>query len=187
MWGYPDPSGFLARDRMRLKIFLCTSLGGLKMGGRGPAPKSSKIRQRRNKKSGATNLSSTENTKDVKRKIPKLQNPDNRNFHKLTKDWWKRVWNSPMAGEYLPTDVDGLARLAILIDNYYHEPVAKNSKEIMGEIRLQEARFGLSPVDRSRLQWEIQKGEEAEKKRGPKKSSTPSHHADPRGILGVAK
>lgn len=118
-----------------------------------------------------------------KKKFPALQNPDKRKFHRLTRAWWKRVWESPMAGEYLPTDVDGLARLAILVDNYYNEP----GKELMAEIRLQEARFGLSPVDRSRLQWEVLKGEEAERKRRPPERQAPPHRADPRGILGVVE
>ena len=88
-----------------------------------------------------------------------------------------------MAGEYLPTDVDGLARLAILVDNYYNNP----KKELLAEIRLQESRFGLSPVDRSRLQWEVLKGEEAERKRKPQQRQQQPSAIDPRGILGVVK
>ena len=88
-----------------------------------------------------------------------------------------------MAGEYLPTDIDGLARLAILVDNYYGDP----KKETLAEIRLQEARFGLSPVDRSRLQWEVLKGEEAERKRKPPRNEHPASTKDPRGILGVVE
>ena len=88
-----------------------------------------------------------------------------------------------MAGEYLPSDIDGLARLAILVDNYYNNP----AKEVLAEIRLQEARFGLSPVDRSRLQWEVLKGEEAERKRKPQQQKPQTASPiDPRGILGVA-
>ncbi|MFA5385773.1 MAG: hypothetical protein WC364_14150 [Eubacteriales bacterium] len=150
----------------------------------GPSPKPANLRQRRNKQSGAATLPHPENRS---KKIPELQNPDKRIFHKLTRDWWGRVWESPMAGEYLPTDIDGLARLAILIDNYYNNCGFVGAKETLGEIRLQEARFGLSPVDRSRLQWEVARGEEAEKKRNPKQQNVRPHKADPRGILGVAE
>jgi hypothetical protein len=153
------------------------------MAGRGPAPKPANLRQRRNKKIGATTLQAMDINQSEKKKIPALQNPDKRIFHRLTHQWWKHVWESPMAGEYLPTDIDGLARLAILVDDYYKFP----SKDLMSEIRLQEARFGLSPVDRSRLQWEVAKGEEAERKRKPPERQTPPHKADPRGILGVAE
>lgn len=151
------------------------------MAGKGPTPKAANLRQRRNKKAGATNLSLVNSS--IKKRIPKLQNPDNRTFHPLTEEWWKRVWKSPMAGEYLPTDIDGLARVALLIDNYYKSP----HREILSEIRLQEARFGLSPVDRSRLQWEVQRGEEAEKKRKPPQSKVAPHKKDPRGVLGVVQ
>ncbi len=152
------------------------------MAGRGPAPKPANLRQRRNKKAGAATLPAPEADQVEKKKIPALQNPDKRKFHRLTRQWWRRVWESPMAGEYLPTDVDGLARIALLVDSYYKRP----DKELMSEIRLQEARFGLSPVDRSRLQWEVLKGEEAERKRKPVRN-TPPHKADPRGILGVVE
>lgn len=150
------------------------------MGGKGPAPKAANIRQRRNKKAGATQLPATDTNRG---KVPPLQNPDKRKFHRLTRAWWKRVWESPMANEYLETDIDGLARLAILIDNYYQF----QRKEDLAEIRLQEARFGLSPVDRSRLQWEVLKGEEAERKRKPPEMKHKKAVKDPRGILGVVE
>lgn len=158
------------------------------MAGKGPAPKPTALRQRRNKKAGATTLAvSVPKPDQEKPKIPTLQNPDKRKFHRLTRQWWKRVWTSPMASEYLPTDVDGLARLALLVDNYYQNPIGKKAKELLGEIRLQEARFGLSPVDRSRLQWEVLKGEEAERKRRPPQNQHPASSKDPRGILGVVE
>ncbi len=145
---------------------------------KGRHPKPAHMRQNRTKKAGATTLQEQEQVSP-----PKLQNPDKRKFHKLTKEWWKRVWESPMAGEYLPTDIDGLARIAILVDEYYKNP----KKDILAEIRLQESRFGLSPIDRSRLQWEVAKGEEAERKRKPPKQEHPASGKDPRGILGVVE
>lgn len=122
----------------------------------GPAPKPAHLRQRRNKKSTATTLTAPDQPV-----IPKLANPDGRTWHRLTRAWWRNVWQSPMASEYLQTDIDGLQRLAMLIDAFYQS----GDPKLMAEIRLQEARFGLSPVDRSRLQWEVQKGEEASRKR----------------------
>ena len=153
------------------------------MAGKGPAPKPASLRQRRNKKAGATTLQTPEEQTE-KVKLPSLQNPDKRTFHRLTRAWWKRIWTSPMAGEYLESDVDGLARLALLVDDYYKHP----SKDLMAEMRLQEARFGLSPVDRSRLQWEVARGEESQAKRRPHQSSRANPSAkDPRGILGVVE
>jgi hypothetical protein len=145
----------------------------------GPAPKPANMRQNRSKKSTRAILSTVERTD----KAPQLPNPDNREFHELTLSWWSNVWSSPMASEYLVTDIDGLGRVALLVDEYYKAPVGKSAKELMAEIRLQEARFGLSPVDRSRLQWEVAKGEEAQRKRQP--STIQKSSKDPRGILGV--
>ncbi len=168
-------------NRWGRMIFLFTSLEVFTMAGKGPAPKPSHLRQRQNKKAGAATLE----VPLEKPKIPTLQNPDKRKFHRLTRAWWKRVWSSPMASEYLESDIDGLARLALLVDDYYKAPY--KGKELMSEIRLQEARFGLSPVDRSRLQWEVAKGEEAERKRKPPKMQHPPATQDPRGILGVVE
>lgn len=162
------------------------------MAGKGPAPKPANLRQRRNKKPGAVTLTMPppEETNQGEeaplpaQKVPALPNPDKRKWHPLTRGWWKRVWESPMADQYLPTDVDGLARVALLIDDFNKKPDGK----LLGEIRLQEARFGLSPADRSRLQWEIQRAPDPNRKPQPRSVERPEpHYADPRGILGVVK
>lgn len=124
---------------------------------KGRPPKPAHLRQNKTKKAGRATLEAP-----VRARIPKLVGPDDHAWHELTLKWWRKVWKSPMAGEYLDTDVDGLARLALLIDAFYHS----GDPKLMAEIRLQEARFGLSPVDRSRLQWEVAKGEEAANRRG---------------------
>lgn len=157
------------------------------MAGRGPAPKPAHLRQRRNRKSTAATLEMP--PEGERRRAPTLPNPDGRKWHRLTRAWWRRVWQSPMASEYLETDVDGLARLAILVDDFHKATSAKERKELLQEIRLQEARFGLSPVDRSRLQWEIAKGDEATRRRQPPRPSeaTPEPAADPRQLLRVVK
>lgn len=100
-------------------------------------------------------------------------------WHELTRRWWGRVWDSPMSGEYLPTDEDGLIRVAILVNDYYLEPKATT----LAEIRLQEQRFGLSPLDRRRLEWEIAKSEEAEEKRKRRAPPAKKTGTDPRALL----
>lgn len=147
------------------------------MAGRGPAPKPAHLRARTNRKPGAATIEAPD-----KPKVPAL--PDaGRVWHALTRAWWGRVWTSAMAGQYLPSDVDGLGRLAILVDAFYEKP----GPMLLAEIRLQEQRFGLSPLDRSRLQWEIARGEEAEKKRpaAPAPKRTGTH--DPRRLLRAVK
>jgi hypothetical protein len=98
----------------------------------------------------------------------------------LTVQAWEHAWSSPMATKWLETDVDALGRLALLWDALYLGNVA-----VMAEIRLQEQRFGLSPLDRSRLQWEIARTDEVERKReqrAPRRTGT-----DPRAILMAVK
>jgi hypothetical protein len=146
----------------------------------GPAPKPAHLRQRTNKKAGAASLEAPANAKAPQ--LPQLG--EAHAWHPLTSGWWQRVWASPMAGEYLPSDIDGLVRLAMLVNEFYLEP----KPTLLAEIRLQESRFGLSPLDRSRLQWEISKGEDAERKRKP--PAPPARRTgtnDPRAILSVVK
>lgn len=126
------------------------------MAGRGPAPKPASIRQRTNKKSGATTLE----TVDATGKAPVIPNPDGRIWHPLTVKAWAHAWASPMASQWLETDADALGRVALMWDEFYKAPDSK----VLAEIRLQEQRFGLSPLDRSRLQWEIGRAEESEQK-----------------------
>ena len=90
----------------------------------------------------------------------------------------------PMASQWLETDMDALGRLALLWDNFYKSP----SADALKEIRLQGQLFGLSPLDRSRLQWEVSRADEAEQKKDrravpPRKTGT----HDPRAVLAAIK
>jgi hypothetical protein len=87
-----------------------------------------------------------------------------------------------MASQWLETDADALGRLALLWDEFYQKPDSK----VMAEIRLQEQRFGLSPLDRSRLQWEVNRAEEAEQK-SARREPVRRTGADPRTILMAVK
>lgn len=145
----------------------------------GRTPKPAALRERRNRKSTAADLVAPD--KPIKRSLPKIEG---RRWLKQTREWWARVWASPMAGEYLETDADGLGRLAMLVDDFHAADSPHLRKELMVEIRLQEARFGLSPVDRARLHWEVAKGEEAEKRRRkPGKPKRPARAKDPRAVI----
>jgi hypothetical protein len=73
-------------------------------------------------------------------------------WHPLTLLWWRDVWKSPMAAEYLQADKHGLYRLAVLVDAFWRS----EDPRLASEIRLQGMNFGLTPLDRRRLQWEMQ-------------------------------
>ena len=85
----------------------------------------------------------------------------------LTREWWREVWRSPMAREYLRADHHALYRLAVLVDRFWAEGA---DPRIASELRLQQMAFGLTPLDRARLQWQIEQPlakDEAEKDEAP--------------------
>lgn len=147
-----------------------------------PAPKHPSARARRNKVSGARTLAAVGSVEP--RPLPSL-GPDYE-WHELTKEWWTDVWSSAMAPEFERSDVHRLFVLARLVDAWWHEP----SVSLAAEIRLQSQCFGLTPLDRRRLQWEVDRGEEAEvatqvrrNSRAPR--SLPGGGAgDPRSMMG---
>jgi hypothetical protein len=146
------------------------------MAGRGPAPKPAHLRQRTNKKAGIATL---EAPAPDSVEVPEIPNPDARVWHPLTVQAWQRAWESPMSSQWLATDADALGRLALLWDQFY----AKPGPGVMAEIRLQEQRFGFSPLDRSRLQWEIKRAADTKPKPEPGKRTG----ADPRALLMAVK
>jgi hypothetical protein len=97
---------------------------------------------------------------------------------KPTSDWWSAIWSSPMAAEWEPSDVHGLFMLADLMDAYWCAPDAGTKAKLSTEIRLQSQRYGLSPIDRRRLQWEIAQPKAAEIGYRARQSKPPK--ADPR-------
>jgi hypothetical protein len=58
-----------------------------------------------------------------------------------------------MAAELLEADIHGLYVLADLVNRYWSKP----SVQLAAEIRQQRQCFGLTPIDRRRLQWEVQR------------------------------
>jgi hypothetical protein len=84
-----------------------------------------------------------------------------------------------MASEFLKTDIHGLFRLAVLVDRFWVDPTTN----LASEIRQQQAEYGLTPIARRRLQWEIEKVEAVTKKRQP----SPSETGDPRNLLRMVK
>ena len=145
----------------------------------GPAPKDPSARARRNKASTKATIQA-----DSAIVAPELPEYD---WHPMTLEWWRDLWASPMAPEYDDSDRHGLFKLAMLTNDFWTAGTAKERKEALAEIRMQEQRYGLSPMDRRRLQWEIEKSEEAvergAKRRTTAKASTPQSKGDPRSVL----
>lgn len=142
------------------------------MKGRTPKPRAT--RQRRNRTTTEAVLPARETPR---KNAPQLQ-PRDRIWHPMTRAWWKVVWHSPMAVEFLRADIHGLYRLAVLVDGFWLNP----TKELAAEIRLQQAAYGLTPIDRRRLQWEVERVEKG--RRRPAPTAQPD---DPRERLRLVK
>src|SRR5688572_19583480 len=117
----------------------------------GPAPKPPGLRQRRNRASTRSVLPSVEESK--KRKVPPLPPRESKTekWHPRVLDWWKKLWKSPMAAEFLDVEiVSGLHLIAELQQRRYTVTDLKELIAIAAELRQQEVRFGVSPLDRRR-------------------------------------
>lgn len=95
-----------------------------------------------------------------------------------------------MAAEFDSTDRHGLAMLAMLVDAFWKstlqvsgEGPAADPLKLLAEIRQQSQRYGLSPIDRRRLQWEIERTEEAKAHGERRRSVQPKSSKDPRATL----
>jgi|ERR1051325_7309062 hypothetical protein len=152
----------------------------------GPPPKDPKLRQRTNRVSTSATLSIAPPQADqepLEHELP-ARGPSETPWHPDTLTFWNEVWASPMASEFIAADVPGLVLVARLIDRFNYGDVS-----LAAEIRLQRQCFGLTPLDRRRLQWEIARGEDAEKRR---QRQTPPATAetgvrDPRRTLKAVK
>jgi hypothetical protein len=135
----------------------------------GPPAKHQSVRARANKTSTRATL--TERTEDELEEfeIPALpprhvlKRKDGQEYyveepwHPLTLEWWVDIWESPMSGEFHSSDRHGLFRVAALIDNFWKHP----NKDTHAEVRLAQKDYGLTPMDRRRLEWTIESADKA--------------------------
>lgn len=129
-----------------------------------------KVRQRRNKISTSAEVPFEPLSK-------KTEMPSHR------KDWlptvreaWATIWASPLVDELAKEDKILLAVAFESLQRFYEKPTVLGGKVVMGIF----APFGLTPLDRRRLNWIRQKPE------APKPAARPNHASsgeDPRDIL----
>jgi hypothetical protein len=126
----------------------------------GPQPKPPGQKRRRNIESTARTLVAVPITALVTPKLPELEGME---WHPATVAFWDDLWSSPMAPEYDSSDLHGLFMLADLVNAYWQTPSrqAITRSKIAAEIRLQRQCFGLTPIDRRRLQWTIERVDES--------------------------
>jgi hypothetical protein len=152
----------------------------------GPPPKDPKLRQRRNRTSTAARLVMSSPVRDeaaiLRQPDLPIRRGDDRPWHRETVDFWTEVWASPMAAEFIAADIPGLILLARLVDQFNYGETG-----LAAEIRLQRQCFGLTPLDRRRLQWEIERVEAAGRRRPTNPARPETGIRDPRRALRAVK
>lgn len=76
--------------------------------------------------------------------------PGNADWHPLVRDWWEMVRTSPQSAAFMESDWFSLVDLALLKNVYW----AKAGWAYAAEIRMREAKFGLTVKDRFDLRME---------------------------------
>jgi hypothetical protein len=110
-------------------------------------------------------------TLTLTRPAPPAPLPQWREWLAATVAWWEDLWGSPMATEFDRSDMHGLLALAVLMDDFWRAEDPQLRARLAAEVRLQRQCYGLSPIDRRRLQWEIDRGEEADIRTATRRSS----------------
>ena len=116
----------------------------------GPTPKRVDLRQRRNRAASRAVLPA----EGRKGRIPPLPHrPRGKGaWDQRVRAWWALIWRSPMAAQWIASDIPQLHMLAELMDQFWKKP----DYHLMAEMRQQAMRFGFSPLDRRRLEWSIE-------------------------------
>lgn len=69
--------------------------------------------------------------------------------------YWDKVWRSPMAITFIDADLLGLERMVWLVEQIELAENTFSLNSVLSELRQLEDRFGMSPLARRRLQWDI--------------------------------
>jgi hypothetical protein len=142
-----------------------------------PPPKDPKIRQRTNKKPSASSIEAVPVLESGLAPELPARGLEATPWHPLTVAFWTDVWGSPMARKYLQADLHGLYVLAELVDQFWTKPTPYMS----AEIRAVRMPYGLTPLDRNRLDWKIEAPKPAETTAVPEVKARADF--DPRKVL----
>lgn len=127
-------------------------------------------------------------------RVPAL--PTHIRWYPIVREWWKRVWSSPMVPEWTESDKDALY-LAARLQQQFWDPETKDStrNQTSAEIRQIMQQCGLTPMSRRSLQWEIERVEDAQARSAERKATkapakktaakTAAASADPRARFQV--
>lgn len=101
--------------------------------------------------------------------------PDTRkpNWPTPVQRWWNDIWSSPMSNEFVHSDIQGLYMAAFYLAQALN-PFAKLSDRLAAG-KAHEAcirNYGLNPMARRTLQWEIERTKEAQERGAKRRSSS---------------
>lgn len=149
-----------------------------------PLPKDPRLLQRRNRVSTRATLPTE--AESAENEVPELYaRPETENWHTRVVEWWHDAWTSPMAAEWVKVDVTGLMyRLAELQQLFWTESDPEIRVKIETKIMAAEEHLGLNPIARRRLQWEVEKGEQANDRTARRRQAKAAAAVkDPREVL----
>lgn len=135
----------------------------------GPAPKPPEERRRRNAPaSGEWITLPAEPYEGPRPKLPSRMN--GRKPSAATAATWESWWADPAAHMWTPSDHQALLRLIRLVEDYH----VTAKLDVLREIRLQLAMFGLTPAGRQQRHWNLPStaGHQSEAPTPPKRSSS---------------
>lgn len=81
-------------------------------------------------------------------------------YHDLTRAWWGTIWDSPISAEWVDADTPALIALAQLLEDFWRAP-REGRPKAHAEFRMAAREFGLTPMSRRSLQWEVKRVEGA--------------------------
>ncbi len=145
------------------------------------AKKHVSTRARTNRAAGAATLPAEGRSGPV----PDL--PPGVDWHPAVQAMWDDLWASPMAAEYHASDLHQLVVMARVHQDFYDAETPTGRREAAVELRLQRQAFGLTPLDRRRLEWQIESAEQAKERGQQRRRSSvavpPAAADDPRAAL----
>lgn len=136
------------------------------MAGRGPAPKPSDKRARRNSDPVGLRVIAAEPVSqpelpefDVQVEVDGELVSQRFVWPARTREWWQMWADSPLSAEFTSTDWSELLDTAMLHARFWN-----GDHKVAGELRLRVAKFGATPEDRARLRITFAAADEAEEK-----------------------
>ncbi|MFE7609237.1 phage terminase small subunit [Streptomyces celluloflavus] len=139
------------------------------MAGVGPVPKDPSQRRRRNADITAGAVLPRGGPEGPTPALPGGHDYDTR-----TLSWYETWRTAPQASAFLATDWQRLHMLAQLVEQYWQEP----RKDLLAEIRLNEASLGGTAADRVRLRWSVADEEAPAARKTPGKNKAAASRRD---------